>query len=130
MHTDSDGHGTVNYGVIQSGGVQHVGNQAIGPGAQAVSGATGLPDATRPADIAQVFAEFERLLAEHGSVLPEPEATAKELRRLKDELDDEEPHPSVVQRSLDRITAFVRPVTPLATAAAALVQAIHGSAGH
>jgi hypothetical protein len=129
MPTDPDARRTVNYGVIQSGGVQNIGNQAIGPGARAISGAAA-QDPARRSDITGLLAEFERLLAEHRSALPESDAAAKELRRLKDELDEDKPEPSVVQRALDRITAFVRPVTPLAAAAAQLIQAIHGTTGH
>jgi hypothetical protein len=111
--------------VVNAGGVQHIGNLAVGPNARAISGQVNVGPAPST-DIAQLLARFERLLAEHESALPEPEATTREVRRLREELDEDKPEPTVVRRALDRITAFVQPVAPLAVAAAQLVQAIQG----
>lgn len=122
----------VNNGLMISGGTHYVGNQAIGHRAQAFSGSVGF----QPQDAGQAAARtaellvlVEQLLSEHRAALAEPEATTRELRRLREELDEEEPQPTVLRRALDRLTEFVQPVTPLAVAVGELAQTVRGTLG-
>jgi hypothetical protein len=121
----------VNNGLVISGGTQYVGNQAIGHRAQAFSGSVGFQpqDAEQAARTAQLLVLVEQLLNEHRAALADPEATTRELRRLREELDEEEPEPTVLRRALDRLTAFVQPVTPLAIAVGELAQTVRGALG-
>jgi hypothetical protein len=133
MHDADERHDPpVNNGLVINGGTQYVGNQAIGPGARAFSGSVGLParDPGQSASVAELLAHVERLLAEHGSALADPDATSRELRRLREELDEDEPQPTVLQRALDRLTGAVQPVTPLVVAIGQLAQAVQGALGH
>jgi hypothetical protein len=68
-----------------------------------------------------------RLLEEHRAALADPDATAREMRRLREELDEDEPQLPVLQRALDRLTAFVEPVTPLVVAVGQLAQTVQGT---
>jgi hypothetical protein len=115
----------VNNGVMISGGTHHVGNQAVGHRAQAFSGSVSFSpqDAERTAEL---LAVVERLLQEHRTELADPEATARELRRLREELEEPEPEPTVLRRALDRLNAFVQPVTPLVVAVGQLAQSVQG----
>lgn len=118
----------VNNGVMISGGTLYVGNQAVGHGAQAYSGAVSFQpqDAERTAEL---LAYVERLLEEHRGALADPEATTRELRRLREELDEAEPQPTVLRRALDRLNEFVQPVTPLVVAVGQLAQSVQGLPG-
>ncbi|QUC57536.1 hypothetical protein IOD14_12400 [Streptomyces sp. A2-16] len=118
----------VNNGVMISGGTHYVGNQAVGHGAQAYSGAVSFQpqDAERTAEL---LAYVERLLEEHRGALADPEATTRELRRLREELDEAEPQPTVLRRALDRLNEFVQPVTPLVVAVGQLAQSVQGLPG-
>jgi hypothetical protein len=118
----------VNNGLVISGGTHYVGNQAVGHGAQAFSGAVSFapPNAEQAARTAELLDQVERLLQEHREALADPEATTRELRRLREELDEEEPQPTVLRRALDRLTAFVQPVGPLVTAVGQLAQSVQG----
>ena len=118
----------VNNGVMISGGTHYVGNQAVGHGAQAFSGSVSFQpqDAERTAEL---LANFERLLEEHRAALADPEATSRELRRLREELDEAEPQPTVLRRALDRLNEFVQPVTPLVVAVGQLAQSVQGLPG-
>ncbi|MFE9770613.1 DUF5955 family protein [Streptomyces sp. NPDC005931] len=115
----------VNNGVMISGGTHHVGNQAVGQGARAYSGSVSFQpgDAERTAAL---LAEVERLLEEHRAELADPAATAREVRRLREELEEREPQSTVLRRALDRLTEFVQPVAPLAVAVGQLAQSVQG----
>ncbi|WP_405770956.1 hypothetical protein [Streptomyces sp. NBC_01538] len=118
----------VNNGLVINGGTHYVGNQAIGNHAQAFSGSVTLqPQAA--ARTAELLALVEQLLSEHQASLTDPEATTRELRRLREELDEEEPQPTVLRRALDRLTEFVQPVTPLVVAVGELAQTVRGALG-
>ncbi|MFJ4785197.1 hypothetical protein [Streptomyces sp. NPDC088794] len=121
----------VNNGVVINGGTQYVGNQAVGHGAQAFSGSVSFQpqDAEQSARTTQLLAYVEQLLTEHRAALADPEATTRELRRLREELEEPEPQPSVLQRALDRLNAFVQPVTPLVVAVGQLTQSVQGLPG-
>ncbi|MEV7733980.1 hypothetical protein AB0O75_18180 [Streptomyces sp. NPDC088921] len=118
----------VNNGLMISGGTHYVGNQAVGHGAQAFSGSVSFqpPDAERTAEL---LANIERLLEEHRAALADPDATSRELRRLREELDEAEPQPTVLRRALDRLNEFVQPVTPLVVAVGQLAQSVQGLPG-
>ncbi|WP_267241289.1 DUF5955 family protein [Streptomyces sp. PR69] len=117
-----------NLGVQYYGGNNQAGNQAVGSGAQANAGRVfvqaAAPTADERAQIRELLALIERLLEEHRAALPDQESPRAELRRLREELDDEEPQPGVVRRALDRLTAFAQPVAPLAAAVGELSQAV------
>ncbi|MFJ6081146.1 hypothetical protein ACIQI8_07045 [Streptomyces sp. NPDC092369] len=133
MTSDDDGRldPPVNNGVVINGGTQYVGNQAVGHRAQAFSGSVSFQpqDAEQSARTAQLLAYVEQLLTEHRAALADPEATTRELRRLREELEEPEPQPSVLQRALDRLNAFVQPVTPLVVAVGQLTQSVQGLPG-
>lgn len=118
----------VNNGLMISGGTHYVGNQAVGPGAQAFSGSVSFQpqDAERTAEL---LAHVERLLEEHRAALADPDATTRELRRLREELDESEPQPTVLRRALTRLNEFVQPVTPLVVAVGQLAQSVQGLPG-
>ena len=79
--------------------------------------------------MAELLGYVEQLLTEHRAELADPDATTRELRRLREELDEEEPQPTVLRRALDRLTAFVQPVTPLVVAVGELAQTVRGTLG-
>ncbi|MFF7948357.1 DUF5955 family protein [Streptomyces griseorubiginosus] len=118
----------VNNGVMISGGTHHVGNQAVGHRAQAFSGSVSFQpqDAERTAEL---LTYVERLLDEHRAALADPDATTRELRRLREELDEPEPEPTVLRRALTRLNEFVQPVTPLVVAVGQLAQSVQGLPG-
>jgi uncharacterized membrane protein YccC len=118
----------VNHGLVVNGGTHYVGNQAVGQGAQAISGPVSFPppDAAQAGRTAELLVRVERLLQEHRALLSDPEATTRELRRLREELDEAEPQPTVLRRALDRLTAFVQPVAPLVTVVGQLAQSVQG----
>ncbi|MFI6209988.1 DUF5955 family protein [Streptomyces sp. NPDC051041] len=121
----------VNNGLVIKGGTHYVGNQAIGHRAQAFSGSVGFraQDTGQAARIGELLTHIEQLLEQHRSELADPDATTTELRRLREELDEEEPQPPVLRRALDRLTAFAQPVTPLAVAVGELAQTVRGVLG-
>ncbi|MET8977078.1 hypothetical protein ABZX85_15790 [Streptomyces sp. NPDC004539] len=118
----------INQGVVQYGGTSNVGNQAVGPGATAHSGEVSFQtfDAGRTAEL---LAHVEALLAAHRAQLSDPEATGRELRRLRDELEEPQPEAGVVRRALTRLNDFVQPVTPLVVAVGQLAQSMQGLPG-
>ncbi|MFC8430529.1 DUF5955 family protein [Streptomyces sp. NPDC057253] len=128
MSDDSRQDPPVNNGVMISGGTHYVGNQAVGQNAQAFSGSVSFQpqDAERTAEL---LAHIERLLEEHRAALTDPEATTRELRRLREELDEPEPQPTVLRRALTRLNEFVQPVTPLVVAVGQLAQSVQGLPG-
>ncbi|MEV5436588.1 DUF5955 family protein [Streptomyces sp. NPDC052682] len=121
----------VNNGLVIKGGTHYVGNQAIGHRAQAFSNSVGFHQQGPHLDArtAELLAYVERLLEEHREELADPDATGRELRRLREELEEEEPQQPVLRRALDRLTAFVQPVTPLAVAVGELAQVVRGALG-
>ena len=121
----------VNNGLVINGGTHYVGNQAIGHRAQAFSGSVGFQpqDAGQAARTAELLVYVEQLLEEHRAALADPDATTRELRRLREELDEAEPQPPVLRRALDRLTEFVQPVTPLVVAVGELAQTVRGALG-
>jgi hypothetical protein len=123
---------TGNSGVQQFGGTSQVGNQAVGTNARAVAGSVGFQTALpiERIDPAELLTLIERLLDQHREALPDQAGTQVELRRIREELDEEEPQPGVLRRSLDRITAFVQPVAPLVVAVAQLTTALQGTPGN
>jgi uncharacterized membrane protein YccC len=118
----------VNNGLMISGGTHYVGNQAVGQGAQAFSGSVSFQQQD-PERTAELLARVERLLEEHSTELADPEGTTRELRRLREELDEAEPEPTVLRRALDRLNEFVQPVTPLVVAVGQLAQSVQGLPG-
>src|SRR4051812_18914303 len=101
----------VNNGLMISGGTHYVGNQAVGHGARAFSGSVSFQpqDAERTAEL---LASIERLLEEHRAALADPDATSRELRRLREELDEAEPQPTVLRRAPDPPNEVVPPGAP------------------
>ncbi|MFJ5211982.1 DUF5955 family protein [Streptomyces nigra] len=130
-HDDGPQDPPVNNGIVISGGSHYVGNQAVGHRAQAFSGSVSFPAQApgQAARTAELLAQVERLLQEHRAALADPDATDRELRRLREELEEEEPQPSVLRRALDRLTAFVQPVAPLVTAVGQLAQSVQALPG-
>ncbi|MFJ7017407.1 DUF5955 family protein [Streptomyces sp. NPDC101117] len=130
-HEDGPQDPPVNNGIVISGGTHYVGNQAVGHRAQAFSGSVSFPaqDPAQTARTAELLAQVERLLREHREALTDPDATDRELRRLREELDEEAPEPSVLRRALDRLTAFVEPVAPLVTAVGRLAESVQALPG-
>ena len=132
MHNDDGRHDPpTNNGIVINGGTHYVGNQAVGHRAQAFSGSVAFQpqDAAQAALTSQLLVQVERLLQEHRSALADPDATSRELRRLREELDEEEPQPTVLRRALDRLNEFVQPVTPLVVAVGQLTQSVQASLG-
>lgn len=120
----------VNNGLMISGGTHYVGNQAVGHGAQAFSGSVSFQqDPEQAARTAHLLAQVERLLEEHRAALADPDATTRELRRLREELEEDEPQPTVLRRALDRLNEFVQPVAPLVVAVGQLAQSVQGVPG-
>ncbi|WP_232838500.1 DUF5955 family protein [Streptomyces geranii] len=122
----------VNNGLVINGGTHYVGNQAIGHQAQAFSGSVAFQPqdpAQAAARTAELLVHVQQLLSEHRAALADPEATDRELRRLREELDEEEPQPTVLRRALDRLTEFVQPVTPLVVAVGELATTVRGTLG-
>ncbi|MFI5527892.1 DUF5955 family protein [Kitasatospora sp. NPDC051853] len=115
-----------NYGVQQSGGHSQVGNQAVGPGARAIAHQIAFQSAAPSHRIEELLTTIEQLLAAHATELPNPETPQVELRRLREELAEDEPQPGVLRRALDRLTAVAVPIAPLATAVAELTTAVLG----
>jgi len=130
-HEDGPQDPPVNNGIVISGGTHYVGNQAVGHRAQAFSGSVSFPaqDPEQAARTAELLAQVERLLREHRGALADPDATDRELRRLREELEEEAPEPSVLRRALDRLTAFVEPVAPLVTAVGRLAESVQALPG-
>ncbi|MFJ6647801.1 DUF5955 family protein [Streptomyces sp. NPDC091290] len=130
-HEDGPQDPPVNNGIVISGGTHYVGNQAVGNRAQAFSNSVSFPaqDPAQTARTAELLAQVERLLREHREALADPDATDRELRRLREELDEEAPEPSVLRRALDRLTAFVEPVAPLVTAVGRLAESVQALPG-
>ncbi|MEH0420392.1 hypothetical protein [Streptomyces sp. B21-083] len=122
----------VNNGLVINGGTHYVGNQAIGNQAQAFSGTVAFqPQDAEQAAVrtAELLALVTQLLTEHRAALADPEATTRELRRLREELAEAEPQPTVLRRALTRLTEFVQPVTPLVVAVGELTQSVRGALG-
>ncbi|MCP9988998.1 DUF5955 family protein [Streptomyces sudanensis] len=115
-----------NHGVQQYGGHSSVANQAVGPGARAVAGdiTVHAPGTGERARVEELIRLVERLLEEHREALPDREAPRVELRRLREELDEDEPEPGVVRRALNRLAGFAEPVAPVAAAVAELTRAV------
>ncbi|GAA2265127.1 hypothetical protein GCM10010145_43370 [Streptomyces ruber] len=118
----------VNNGIMISGGTHYVGNQAVGDRAQAFSGSVSF----QPRDnerTAELIGRVEQLLDAHRAELGDPEGTAQELSRLREELAAPATPPTVLQRTLERLTALVEPVAPLVTAVGQLAQSVQGLPG-
>ncbi|MDT0436509.1 hypothetical protein ABZ439_20580 [Streptomyces sp. NPDC005840] len=113
----------VNNGLIISGGTHHVANQAVGPGARAFSGPVSF-QLQDPGRTAELLTRVELLLQTHRAELTDLAATTRELRRLREELDEPEPQPGVLQRALTRLNSFVQPVTPLVVAVGELTRSV------
>jgi hypothetical protein len=122
----------VNNGIVTTGGTHYVINQAVGHRAQTFSGTVnlGAQEPGQHAQTAELLILIERLLEEHRTVLTDPDAAAKEMRRLREELDEDEPQIPVLRRALDRLNRFVRPVAPLVEAVANLAQTVQITLGH
>lgn len=110
---------SANYGIQQSGGTSNVGNQAVGPNARAISHGLRF---TAPAGTGDLLAELMTLLDRHRAELPGTAVSTAE--ELTDELAKTEPDRGVLTRTLDRLTALVKPVAPLVTTVAELTKAI------
>ncbi|MET9428453.1 hypothetical protein [Streptomyces sp. NPDC003036] len=116
----------LNFGVQQYGGQSQVANQAVGPHARAVAGRVSIqpPGTDQRAQVDALLLLVERLLDEHRAALPDQESPRAELRRLREELDEDAPEPGVVRRALERLTLFAQPAAPLAAAVAELTRMI------
>ncbi|MFJ7154194.1 hypothetical protein ACIQUQ_04580 [Streptomyces sp. NPDC101118] len=116
----------VNLGIQQYGGHSHVANQAVGPHARAVAGQVFMqaPTIEQRTRLDDLLRQVEQLLEEHRAALPDQEAPRAELRRLREELDEDQPEPGVVRRALDRLTVFAQPAAPLAAAVAELARLV------
>ncbi|HKS44835.1 MAG TPA: hypothetical protein VJT49_06900 [Amycolatopsis sp.] len=116
-----------NYGIQQSGGQSTVGNQAVGPGAKAVSGdiqlTTGTGDTEGRAE--RLLARLEELLDHHDAELPGTTKATAEI--LREELTRPEPDRGVLGRLLERLTTLVKPIPPLVTTVTELAKAINGA---
>jgi hypothetical protein len=116
-----------NYGIQQSGGQSTVGNQAVGPGAKAVSGdihfTVGFDDTDGRA--ARLLEQLEDLLERHGTELPGTTKATAEI--LREELSRPEPDRGVLGRLLERLTTLVKPIPPLVTTVTELTRAINGA---
>ncbi|AZS89512.1 hypothetical protein ACIQKE_31515 [Streptomyces griseoviridis] len=115
----------VNNGLMISGGTHYVGNQAVGPGAQAISGPVSF-QLQDPERTTELLVRVERLLQAHLAELADPASTTRELRRLREELGEPQPQPTVIQRALTRLNDFVQPVTPLVVAVGELTRSVQG----
>jgi hypothetical protein len=129
MPEDSPNPSATNNGVYQTGGASHIGNQAVGHGAQAFSGSVSfrITDSAQRAQATELLSYVERLLDEYAAALPDVGATRTQIRRLREELGEAEPEPRVLQRTLERLTSFVQPVAPLVVAVSQLTQAVQGA---
>lgn len=114
-----------NYGIQQSGGQSFVGNQAVGPGAKAVSRDIQLTAGSEGERAQRLLGALEELLERHAAELPGTTKATAEI--LREELDRPEPDRGVLGRLLERLTALVKPVPPLVTAVTQLSEAIHGA---
>ena len=116
-----------NYGIQQSGGVSNVGNQAVGQNARAVS--HGLTFTAAP-QTGELMTQLMALLERHRAELPDDgEEAVAAAEELQDELDSPEPDRGVIARTLERLNAMVRPVTPLVETASELTKAIESFGG-
>lgn len=120
-----------NHGVQQFGGHSQVGNQAIGQHARAIAGQVGFQQSAddQRALAVELLATVERLLTEHRAELPDGDAPQLEVRRLREELAEQEPEPGMLRRSLDRLAVIATPVAPLAVAVGELTTAVRGMLG-
>ena len=100
---------SVNNGIMNYGGVQYIGNQAVGQQAQASSNTVSF-DVTpaRRVEATDLLDQVKRVLDGHEAALSDPDATRKELSRLRGEFDELDPQASVLQRALDRLDAFAQ----------------------
>ncbi|GGS62222.1 DUF5955 family protein [Streptomyces griseoviridis] len=129
MRDDQERHDPpVNNGLVINGGTHHVGNQAVGHHARAYSGSVSFSpqDREQAARTAELLTRVDQLLQEHRAALADPDAAGRELGRLREELDEAEPQPTVLRRALDRLTGFVQPVGPLVTAVGQLAASVQG----
>ncbi|MFE0592961.1 hypothetical protein [Micromonospora echinospora] len=108
----------VNYGIQQFGGVSHVGNQAVGPGASAVGGSL-----SHPTDVDALARRLVAALDAHRDQLPQPaRATAAEVR---DALTAPDAEPAQVAGLLRRLAVLAAPVAPITTAVTELLRVVH-----
>lgn len=114
-----------NYGIQQSGGQSTVGNQAVGPGAKAVSRDIHLAPGAEGETTQRLLETLEGLLDRHSAELPGTTKATAEI--LREELNRPEPDRGVLGRLLERLTTLVKPVPPLVTAVTQLSEAIHGA---
>jgi hypothetical protein len=114
-----------NYGIQQSGGQSIVGNQAVGPGAKAVSRDIRLASGAGGETTERLLAKLEELLERHDAELPGTTKATAEI--LREELNRPEPDRGVLGRLLERLTTLVKPVPPLVTAVTQLSEAIHAA---
>ena len=124
-------HNDVNYGVQQSGGVSHVGVQAVGPGARARAGDVHMntaPPAGRAA-LDDLIGALRQLLEEHGGELADPAGVRATADILREEIDRPEPDPGVVRRMLGRLAGAVQPVAALSAAVAQIAEAVKAVLG-
>jgi hypothetical protein len=114
-----------NYGIQQSGGQSIVGNQAVGPGAKAVSRDIHLAPGSDGERTQRLLETLEALLERHSAELPGTTKATAEI--LREELNRPEPDRGLLGRLLERLTTLVKPVPPLVTAVTQLSEAIHGA---
>lgn len=119
----------VNNGIQQFGGHMHVGNQAVGANARIDAGDVSVQAVGSP-QAAELLVRIEQLLSQHAADLPDQDGTLRELRRIREELAEPEPQHGIIQRALERLTAFVKPVAPLVVAVGQLAQAVESAHGH
>ncbi|GGU73839.1 hypothetical protein [Lentzea flava] len=114
----------LNQGIIQTGGVSNIGNQAVGQNARAVS--HGLSFTAAPANT-ELMTQLMALLERHSAEVPEE--TVEVAEELQDELDAPEPDRGVIARMLERLTNLVKPVAPLVEAVGELTKSVNSAFG-
>ncbi|MFK8908386.1 hypothetical protein [Streptomyces sp. YS-3] len=113
----------VNNGVVVSGDNHYVGSQAAGHAQVFVHQVSVQPQDTEL--LAELLSHVEQLLDQYYLALAGPRAPAQDLlRRLREELEDVEPQPTVLWRILDRLNEYVQPVTPLVVAVGRLADSV------
>ncbi|TYK46190.1 hypothetical protein [Actinomadura decatromicini] len=122
---------SVNYGIVSMGGTHYVANQAVGQNAQAFSNAVtfNAQNSNHRAQASELLAVIERLLEEHRAALTDPDGAAREVQRVREELDEDEPQLPFLRRALDRLNTYAEPVAPLVAAVGQLTQTVQAAIG-
>lgn len=122
--------GSANQGIQHYGGTMNVGVQAVGNRARAQGGNVHLGHPPAEVSIADLLASVHELIQQHQDALPEASSAATTTDILVEELDQDEPSKSTVDRLLARLTKLVSPVKPVAEAVTELTKAMHAMFGN